>query len=60
MTARWDYKVIVLNDNATESEARLIANGSAGWELVSVGGRFQDAQYAYLKRPVGRRHEDKE
>lgn len=53
LPALWEYRVIVLGSNASESETRLNSYGVNGWELVGIGGRYQEAQYAYLKRSRG-------
>ena len=50
---RWQYKVIVLDTNTEQSTGRLDNLGTAGWELVGIGGRYEAQQYAYLKRAIG-------
>jgi hypothetical protein len=50
MMARWEYKVLVLDDKADSSEVRLNTLGAGGWELVGIVGRFPQEQFAYLKR----------
>lgn len=58
MTDRWEYKVVVLGTEEEQSEVRLNNYGFSGWELVGIGGRFQEAQYAYLKRRKERMQKD--
>lgn len=58
MADRWEYKVVVLGMDEEQSEVRLNNYGSSGWELVGIGGRFQEAQYAYLKRAAKRSRDD--
>lgn len=48
---RWEYKILILTDDEERGQTRLNSFGAAGWEIVGVGGRFQEAQYVYLKRP---------
>jgi hypothetical protein len=52
MSEKWEYKVLVLDRDEETSAVRLNNFGSAGWELVGVGGRYETAQYAYLKRAI--------
>lgn len=52
MKPRWQYKVLVLDERTETSEVRLNTSGSAGWELVGIGGRYSGEQFAYLKRRV--------
>lgn len=49
---KWEYKMLVLGMDEPRSEAQLNRYGEDGWELVGLGGRFQEAQYAYMKRAV--------
>jgi hypothetical protein len=52
VTTHWKYKVVVLDIDAKTSTKRLTDYGSAGWELVAIGGSCETQQLAYLKRPA--------
>ncbi len=60
MGTRWEYLVIqIATFDPSSIERRLNADGTEGWELVTIRHVRNDADLYILKRPIPRRADTK-